>query len=134
MSAAELSSGARQGGGTTPRRVLAAAEVPAVLARGAPCDRAVAQPPRFTVGEQVRTVLMHPSGHTRLPRYAREKTGRIEAVRGGFVFPDANAHGKGEAPEWLYTVVFEARTLWGKDADPKATVSIDAFESYLEPA
>ena len=52
---------------------------------------------------------MHPPGHTRLPRYARGKLGRIEAVQGFHVFPDSNAHGRGEAPQWLYTVVFDAR-------------------------
>ena len=42
--------------------------------------------------------------------------------------------GRGEVPEWLYTVVFEAAELWGRDADPASRVSIDAWESYLEPA
>ena len=57
-----------------------------------------------------------------------------KSVHGGFVFPDTNAHGKGEDPQRLYTVVFTARELWGDYADPTLTVSIDAFESYLEPA
>jgi nitrile hydratase len=55
-------------------------------------------------------------------------------VNGGFVFPDANAHGAGEAPEYVYTVVFEGRELWGETASPGLTVSIDAWESYLVPA
>ena len=42
------------------------------------------------------------------------------------------AHGKGENPQWLYTVVFDSRDLWGDDADPTLKVSIDAFEPYLE--
>jgi nitrile hydratase len=29
-------------------------------------------------------------------------------------------------------VRFSARELWGDDADPKVSVSIDAFEPYLE--
>ena len=49
-------------------------------------------------------------------------------------FPTANAHGKGENPQWVYTVVFDGREIWGEDADPTLTVSIDAWESYLEPA
>ena len=52
----------------------------------------------------------------------------------GFVFPDSNAHGQGENPQWVYTVVFDGREIWGDDADPTLTVSIDAWESYLEPA
>ena len=35
-------------------------------------------------------------------------------------------------PEWLYTVTFENRELWGPDADPTVRVSVEAFESYLE--
>ena len=55
-------------------------------------------------------------------------------MRGFHVFPDANARGGGEAPQWLYTVVFAADELWGRDGDPRGTVSIDAWESYLAPA
>ena len=47
--------------------------------------------------------------------------------------PDGAA-GLGEDPQWLYTVAFDGRTLWGEDADPSLTVSIEAFEPYLEPA
>jgi hypothetical protein len=50
------------------------------------------------------------------------------------VFPDSNAHGHGEDPQWLYTVSFKGRELWGAGADPTVTVSVDAFEPYLEPA
>ena len=53
-------------------------------------------------------------------------------MQGSFVFPDDNAHGKGENPQWVYTVVFDGREVWGEDADPSLTVSIDAWESYLE--
>jgi nitrile hydratase subunit beta len=120
--------------GVVPKRTLKAAEVPAVLATGGPCDRPVAAPARFKVGDRVRTRNFHPREHTRLPRYARGKAGIVDAVRGGFVFPDSNAHGKGESPQWVYTVVFDGRELWGEGSDPALTVSIDAWESYLEPA
>ncbi|MGN6535563.1 MAG: SH3-like domain-containing protein, partial [Mesorhizobium sp.] len=69
-----------------------------------------------------------------LPRYARGKIGTVEAVHDGFVLPDSNAHGKGENPERLYTVVFDGSEVWGEEADPTLTVSIDAWESYLERA
>jgi nitrile hydratase len=55
-------------------------------------------------------------------------------VHGAHVFPDTNAHGAGENPQWLYTVRFSGRELWGEEADPNLAVSIDAWESYLEPA
>jgi nitrile hydratase len=57
----------------------------------------------------------------------------VESVRGAFVFPDANAHGQGPDPQWCYTVVFDGPELWGPSADPRSTVSVDAFEPYLEP-
>ena len=110
---------------------LGAASVPSRLARGGPVDRPASGPALFLIGDAVRTVEMHPSGHTRLPRYVRGRVGRIEAVQGVYVFPDTNAHGLGEAPQWLYTVTFDGRTLWGRDGDPNTTVSIDAFEPYL---
>jgi nitrile hydratase subunit beta len=134
VSAAELDCGVMLAPAPKPNRVLLASMVPGVLAKGAAYDRHLESAPLFKTGDAVRTVLIHPSGHTRLPRYARDKPGRIETVRGAFVFPDSNAHGQGEAPQWLYTVVFEGRALWGKQADPTLSVSVDAFESYLESA
>lgn len=119
--------------GVRPKRVLTAESVAGVLARGGPCDRLVDGMPRFEPGDRVRTRNINPSTHNRLPRYAKGKIGRIEAVQGGFVFPDDNAHGKGENPQWVYTVVFDAPELWGEGADPNYEVSIDAWESYLEP-
>jgi nitrile hydratase subunit beta len=77
---------------------------------------------------------MHPATHTRLPRYVRGHVGTVERVQGCHVFPDTNAHFLGEQPQWLYTVRFDARELWGEEADPTVRVSTDAFEPYLEPA
>jgi nitrile hydratase len=128
----------RAGAALTPpapvKRVLGAADVPAVLARGGPTDREPSAPARFSVGDAVRTVNINPGGHTRLPRYARAKSGTVERVHGVFVFPDTNAHGSGEAPQWLYTVRFAGREVWGEAVDASLVVSVDAWESYLEPA
>src|SRR3712207_6863736 len=55
------------------RRVLKAADVPAVLAGGGPVDPPAAQPARFALGDWVVARNMHPTGHTRLPRYARDR-------------------------------------------------------------
>ncbi|UXN59672.1 nitrile hydratase subunit beta [Phyllobacterium zundukense] len=130
----ELDKGRSLGKGTQPKRVLKAENVAAALAKGGPCNRPVAGEPRFQPGDRIRTHNFNPETHTRLPRYARGKLGVIEAARGGFVFPDSNAHGKGENPQYVYTVVFTAPEIWGDGADPTLTVSIDAWESYLEPA
>ena len=116
------------------RRVLRAEDVPAALARGGPTEREPPGPARFAVGDRVVARNMHPAGHTRLPRYARGKPGTIERVHGAHVFPDTNAHGEGENPQWLYTVRFSGIDLWGEEADATLAVSIDAWESYLEPA
>jgi nitrile hydratase beta subunit len=115
------------------KRMLGVGDVPAMLARGGPADRPAEHPARFAVGDRVVTRNMHPTGHTRLPRYARAKEGVIERRHGVHVFPDSNAHGEGENPQWLYTVRFSGRELWGEEADPTLVVSIDAWESYLEP-
>ena len=113
-------------------RRLAASEVEALLTRPVPYTRPLARPARHAIGDRVRTRVMHPATHTRLPRYARGKAAIVEAVRGCFVFPDAHAHGCGEDPQWVYTLRFTGRELWGAGADPKLAVCIDAFEPYID--
>jgi nitrile hydratase len=88
--------------------------------------------PRFAVGDGVVTRVISPHGHTRLPRYARGKRGVVERVHGTHVFPDSNAHGRGEQPQPVYSVRFTAHELWGGGAEPNQTVSLDLWESYLE--
>ena len=61
-------------------------------------------------------------------------SGVVERVHGGFVFPDTNAHGQGENPQWCYSVRFTGDELWGEGADPSLFVNIDCWEPYLEPA
>ena len=134
VTANDLAGGVAVDAAATPKRMLKAENVASALAKGGPCDRAVDIAPRFKAGDRVRTKNFNPEGHTRLPRYARGKIGIVEAQRGGFVFPDSNAHGAGEAPQYVYTVVFDGREIWGEGADPTLSVSIDAWESYLEPA
>jgi len=94
--------------------------------------RPIVESPAFKVGESIRARNINPVGHTRLPRYARGKIGIVFADHGGHVFPDTNACFEGENPQRLYTVLFSAQALWGKDKNPKDTVCIDLWESYLE--
>jgi nitrile hydratase subunit beta len=89
---------------------------------------------KFKAGDHVRAKNIHPATHTRLPRYVRGHVGVVERDHGCHVFPDSAAIEAGENPQWLYTVVFDGRELWGEDADPTVKISIDAFEPYLEPA
>jgi nitrile hydratase subunit beta len=109
------------------------AAVKRVVQRGA-FLRQEAAAARFKPRDRVRALNIHPRSHTRLPRYARGQVGIVERLHGAHVFPDATVLGNGEDPQWLYTVCFEGRDLWGADADPSVKVSIDAFEPYLEPA
>lgn len=116
------------------KRKLAPADVPAAIAKGGPVDRPAQTEPAFAVGDTVHTLNIHPDSHTRLPRYARDKTGQIERIHGHHVFPDTNARGEGEQPSWLYKVSFEARGLWGDRAHPGDRVTLDLWEPYLRPA
>lgn len=115
----------------TPR--LSPGDVEKVLARS-PSLRDVPVAAGFKPGDRVRTRNMHPVGHTRLPRYARGKTGTILRDHGVHVFPDTNAHGLGEQPQHLYSVRFEARELWGESGGAREAVHLDLWESYLERA
>ena len=83
--------------------------------------------------DAVRARIINPEGHTRLPRYARGKRGVIHRCHGVHVFPDTNAHGRGEDPQPLYSVRFDARELWGESAEGNHAVHIDLWESYLLP-
>jgi nitrile hydratase subunit beta len=106
--------------------------VTAMLHRGGPTEREARRPALFRVGERVRAKPIHPPTHTRLPRYVRGHVGIVERVMGCHVFPDSNASGAGENPQWLYTVSFDARELWGEPSEPNLKVSVDAWEPYLE--
>jgi nitrile hydratase subunit beta len=96
--------------------------------------RALQRTPRFRVGDTVMTRRHGVAGHTRLPAYARGRRGRIIATHGGWVYPDSNAHGRGEAPQHLYTVAFDGEELWGEATEASVVVHLDLFEPYLETA
>ena len=44
----------------------------------------------------------------------RGHVGTVETLHGVHVFPDTNAMGAGENPQWLYTVTFDGPELWGE--------------------
>lgn len=131
----EVASGEMRHAPAPLARVLQAAQVPAVLAKGSPTQRPAPGPARFAVGQAVRTHLGKVDHHTRLPAYVQGKRGTVMHVHGAHVFADANAQGLGEQPQWLYTVAFGEAELWG-DTVPRQnlSVSVDAWESYLEAA
>ena len=131
---AEIESGTPSPGSSKTTPQLTADMVPAMVARRTSARRDIPVSPRFKVGQRVRARNIHPTGHTRLPRYARGKLGTIVTDRGVFVFPDTNAHFQGEKPQHLYSVRFAARELWGEQASPRDSVHLDMWDDYLERA
>ena len=89
--------------------------------------------PKFITGAKVQTVKIGHTGHTRLPEYARAKTGHVIKHHGAHVFPDAAATGDERATH-LYTVAFKAVELWGADANPSDEVMLELWEDYLDTA
>jgi nitrile hydratase subunit beta len=84
----EIESGKPAKGSAKSVPVLRPAEAATISFRTAP---AVAHPevsPRFHVGDRVRARMMNPKGHTRLPRYARGRTGEIARNQGVQAFED----------------------------------------------
>jgi nitrile hydratase len=133
FTADELAEGRPASGSAKLVPPLAADQVPGVVARGSPVQRSIDAQPRYQPGDTVRARNMHPTGHTRLPRYVRGKLGVIDRHHGAHVFPDSNAHFLGEAPQHLYSVRFTAREVWGEAASERDAVYADLWESYLEP-
>jgi nitrile hydratase subunit beta len=134
VSRAEVESGTPAPGSPTMKPALPAAEVQAMIASGAPASRNVPGAPHFLAGQRVRARNINPVGHTRLPRYVRAKFGTVVRDHGVFVFPDTNAHGRGEKPQHVYSVRFTARELWGEQASARDSVYLDMWDDYLEPA
>jgi nitrile hydratase beta subunit len=131
---AEIESGKPALGSVKATPPLTAEQVPASEAKGVPANRNVSVAPTFDVGQRVRTRVINPTGHTRLPRYARGKFGTIHRDHGVYVFPDTNAHFHGEKPQHVYSVRFPARELWGEQANAHDAVHLDLWDDYLEPA
>ncbi|MCH7824572.1 MAG: nitrile hydratase subunit beta [Acidobacteria bacterium] len=92
--------------------------------------------PAFGAGDQVRARNLHPRGHTRLPRYARDKRGTIVTDNGIWRLQDTDENGQvlGNFPQHVYTVRFEGQELWGDRASPRDAVCMDLWEEYIEPA
>jgi nitrile hydratase len=134
VTAEELAAGRARHPPKPVSRILTVDQVAARLAKGSPTERMPTGPARYRLGQRVVTRATPVDHHTRLPAYLRGRTGIIERILGAHVFADSHAQGLGEDPQWLYTVVFEARELWGTEAAPGHRVSCDAWQPYLEPA
>jgi nitrile hydratase beta subunit len=130
---AELASGraaAKPQGLAAPMAAEAVAAATRAMVR---FDRPSDAPAKFKVGDPVVTCRNGASGHTRLPQYARGRTGRVEHCHGAHVLPDRNVAGEGHA-EPLYTVSFAAAELWPDAKGRNDSIYLDLWESYLAPA
>ncbi len=124
-------------GGGAPSPTLPPAQsveevLAAVQAHCTDFSRPDAREPAFAVGAEVMTQSHGVPGHTRLPAYARGRSGHITAYHGAHLFPDAVWQGM-EVALPLYTVSFEARELWGPEAAGGDSVMLDLWEPYLLP-
>jgi nitrile hydratase subunit beta len=104
------------------------------ITRALPSSADEAIRPLFRAGDRVRAKTMNPTGHTRLPRYARGKTGQIVHDHGVYAYPDTNSRYEGEHRQHVYAVRFTARELWGEQASPRDSVHLDLWDGYLERA
>ncbi|MDG2404631.1 MAG: nitrile hydratase subunit beta [Paracoccaceae bacterium] len=120
-------------------RILKSEQVQKVLSSGGPSLREIDASSCFAAGEMV-TVRRRaeneliPQGHSRLPAYIQGVEGRVLCYHGAHVLPDSNAHGLGEAPEPLYSVLFRHGDVWADSEHPHDELVLDMWQSYLEPA
>ena len=134
VSREEIESGQAAPGSTKASPPLTLATSDRWLDRGIASSADPEVRPLFEVSQRVRARNMNPTGHTRLPRYARGKTGVIVRDHGVYLLPDSNAHFEGEKRQHVYSVRFAARELWGAGASPRDSVHLDLWDDYLERA
>ena len=134
VSPEEMKSGNANPGSPKATPALTLATSARWLSRGIASSHDPKVRPSFKVRERVRARNINPTGHTRLPRYARGKIGVIVRDHGVYLFPDTNAHFQGEKRQHVYSVRFAARELWGEHASPRDSVHLDLWDDYLERA
>ncbi len=95
--------------------------------------RVIDAPQRFRVGQRVRAKVMHAPGHTRLQKYTQGHVGTVAIVEPAQVLPDTHAHFIAENAQWVYTVRFDSRELFGPSAE-QFSLNTDLYEDYMEEA
>jgi len=134
VSKEEMASGKAAPGSTKATPVLTLATSARWFNRSIPSSQDPTIRPSFTVRQRVRARNINPTGHTRMPRYVRGKTGVIVRDHGVYLFPDSNAHFHGEMRQHVYSVRFTATELWGDVASSRDSVHLDLWDDYLERA
>jgi nitrile hydratase beta subunit len=133
VTAEELANG-KAGPGSTKAVPALTVEVARNYERNIPSAKDHSVAPLFKTGQRVRARNIQPVGHTRLPRYARGKTGQIIRDHGVYAFADSSAQSMGDKRQHLYSVRFTARELWGQAASPRDLIHLDLWDDYLEHA
>ena len=113
---------------------VTADQVPRMLRTGALSRRDVPIDQRFHIGQRVRARNINPTGHTRLPRYARGKTGEIHPrPRRVRISRHQRAVPGRKSAARLFGPLHRPRAV-GQQASPRDAVYIDMWDDYLEPA
>ena len=86
--------------------------------------------PAYKVGDLVRMRCDSVPTHTRLPRFLRGRTGRIERYMGIFRFADAFAADRAEH-QHVYSVSFTGDEMWGEGCEENTSVQIEIYEPYI---
>ena len=130
----EIERGRPDPGSVKATTALTPAEARETLFRTSQSELEIEVAARFQVGDRVRGLNIHPTTHTRMPRYTRGKTGIVERDRGVFALPDNEVYDLDPKPQHVYLVRFMARELWGEEASALDSLYIDMWDDYLEPA
>jgi nitrile hydratase beta subunit len=92
---------------------------------------------RFSLGDHVRVIDHHPTGHTRCPDYTRGHRGVVVRIDAPSNVPELEAHAGQRVPEPTYAVRFTGRELWGDGSGGEVarrdSVTVDLYDRYLEP-
>ncbi len=130
----EIERGRPDPGSVRATPALTPAEARETLFRTRQSELEIEVAARFQVGDRVRGLNIHPTTHTRMPRYTRGKTGIVERDRGVFALPDNEVYDLDPKPQHVYLVRFMARELWGEEASALDSLYIDMWDDDLEPA
>lgn len=88
----------------------------------------------LSAGAKVRIRNLMPPGHVRAPAYLRGKSGTIERAIAPFKNPEQLAYDLPAQEHMLYRVRFEARELWGAEAErPDDMIEAEIYAHWIEP-
>lgn len=132
ISAEEVATGRSAGISKMAAKKMPPAFAGKIMFRPFKTELDIVKPAKYQPGQAVRVRNEHSRGHTRLPRYAKGKTGVIERDNGVFALPDSLTAGLGPRPQHLYLVSFSAQEIWGDEAPNNDKLYVSMWEDYLE--